>query len=283
MSITPVLYVRRRDAKTIKSHLEDLGELDKRFRMLPTNSDAIICDDLLKLMDVALKEHLKLDILSGQCIAVPVLQSCIDKLHQYPWSTQIVGAGVHYCPFSTSMGNSNRVSYSHVQDTNGTSNDVQRALADALFLYSSSGSSTENGCRTTRTKQGSLHSCHTKTQTVKAVLALSNIVCPKKLEIIGDDRTLVVPRWSLYLMERSDSKILAEKRKGEHEFLELLLKYGIQSESDQMTFQSLLWKNLAATYRSSRVVRRGDIDPESGVRESGRYRLIHSLNERDLI
>ena len=262
--------MRRRDAKTIKSHLEDLRDLDKRYRMVPTNSDAIIYHDSLQL-DVEQKELMKSEILTGQCIAVPVVQPCIDKLHQYPWSTQIVGVGVHHCPFSTSMGNSICRHSQNIICASPASNDltpnaVQRVLADTLMFYVSN---RDGKHITTRNTQDSMQSCRAQTHIVDSVLALSNKTCPKKLEIIGDDRTLTVPRSSWYLMDSSDSKILVEKQNGENEFLELLRKFEIQSESDQMNFQSLLWENLAISYRCIRVVRRGDIDPESGVRESG--------------
>jgi hypothetical protein len=171
------------------------------------------------------------------------------------------------------MGNKNCVASATLQDAdtaftslqNIALNDVQHTLVETLISYSLS-----NGDMCT-TKED-IYSY--KTQIVKSVLALNKQTCPKKLEIIGDDRTLVIPRWSFYVTNNDDNETILLNHKGANEFRQLLSQYESPFESEPISFttiQSLLWENLARSHRSLRVVRRGDIDPESGVRKSGEH------------
>ena len=80
---------------------------------------------------------------------------------------------------------------------------------------------------------------------------LSNDTCPKKLELFGDDRTIVIPRKA---MQRTIDPMLGQ----------LLDDY----EADGSIIGPRLWQNLATILQSQRVVRRGEIDPESGARQS---------------
>ena len=70
--------------------------------------------------------------------------------------------------------------------------------------------------------------------------------CPKSFDIFGDDRTLMLP----------------ERAFLDDEFLAVVERCG-----DQLWLE--LWKRLAELHRSPRVVRKGTIDPESGIRRSG--------------
>ncbi|KAL3803487.1 LOW QUALITY PROTEIN: hypothetical protein HJC23_014035 [Cyclotella cryptica] len=237
-------------------------------------------------------EGIKADILSGRCIAVPVAQVCFEKFRDYSWPADIVGFGMHFCPFSTSMGNSNRStssctsaqsthSYeiSYGQDNaifpagqNSPSlNDVQHSLVETLVSYRLQ---SRNDVEYTPTEEKII----LRANILNSVLALSPQTCPRNLEVLGDDRTLVVPRWSFYLINNDDchAGILNDKRERTGEFRHLLQHYKVEFESDHIAFakiQSLLWENLARFHRSPRVVRRGDIYPESGIRESG-HRIL---------
>jgi hypothetical protein len=271
MSKTSVLYVQRRDAKMIKSHLEDNSQLDKRFRMVPTNSDAIIQGSQRGNGEETMSQ-----VISGQCIAVPVTQTCITNLDEYSWAERVVGTGLHYCPFSTSMGNSNRESSAEAYSSNAAPssqsfkslNDVQHALVEALI-----------SCCLRTDASSEVTDLHQSI--ITSVLSLSALTCPKKLEVMGDDRTLVVPRWSFYLPQNNDYEAILDTRKGADEFHQLLFQYKVQNGEQQ--FQSKLWETLARTHRSPRVVRRGDIDPESGVRESGKYKHVFDFTQRESI
>jgi hypothetical protein len=247
----------------IKSHLEANSELDKRFRMVATTPDSII-HSVSRGSPSGNDKESKSQVIPGQCIAVPVSRTCITSLDKYSWAEQVVGTGIHYCPFSTSMGNSNRISSAEAYDSSNaasssqsfqTLNDVQHALVEALV-----------SCCSRPDVSSEVIVLHR--QIIKSVLSLSASTCPKKLEVIGDGRTLVLPRWSFFVTERTDCEAIPDTRKGAHEFHQLLSQYKVQNGEQQ--FQSVLWEILARTHRSPRVVRRGDIDPESGVRESGK-------------
>lgn len=282
MSATPVLYVHRRNAKAVKSQLEAIRELDKRHRMVPSTSDAVVIHhhDSLHTTD---QDVIHQDIKKGQCIAVPVSQSFIDdKLQEHKLVLQIIVAvGVQHCPYSTSMGNSNRDALSSKNNTKNTLssnevrlNDVQHALVETLVShYSASIEKNEDSDMNVRSCRGMI---------VKSVLSLSHQTCPKKLEIMGDDRTLVLPRWSFFIFKLEDERTIADKRRGVlNEFRNLIIKCQFnmqyasgrlnQEEVSFVNIQSLLWEKLARTHRCSRVVRCGDIHPNSSVRESGRF------------
>lgn len=288
MSAIPVFYVRRRDAKTVKSHLDDLRIIDKRFRMTPATPNAIIHDTRSYLAEEGVnadalhsrphKEDVREDIQSGRCIAVPVVStSFFDKLHDYQWAAHIVGSGVHFCPFSTSMGNTNRSTTPSIIDSPAAAketsctqspppsvNDVQHALVETLVSHQMQSIQSTNDMERAAAEKT------WRTSITSLVLALSAHTCPKKLEIIGDDRTLVVPRWAFYVINSGDCEI--GKQKGGTEFHQLLVQHTISTESNYdeiKKIQYALWENLARIHRSPRVVRRGDITPESGVRESG--------------
>lgn len=276
MSTTTVLYVRQRDAKLMKTQLEDVRELDKRFRMIPCNSERIVHDDfVVKGVDHNVQHFgsINEEISADQCIAIPVSQSCFDQVHKYPWFSKVVGRGMQYCPFSTSMGNSNRApvvaqNLFRNETLHYALNDVQDAIVDTLITHCLP---IYNVNEKTRSEKESID-CNRK-MIVKIVLALSTQACPKKLEVIGNERTLVVPRWSLYMTNSDDCKTILRKLEGANEFSELLAQFKLQSNSKVegfMNIQSFLWERLAYNHRSLRVVRRGDIDPESGVRESGK-------------
>ena len=97
----------------------------------------------------------------------------------------------------------------------------------------------------------------------------TNKTMPPKLEIMGDDRTLVIPFRALNAA--SDASF------------EKIIQYAI-GENNQEEFMPLLWKMLADSHRSQRVVRRGEVDPNSKVRESGHSILwIDPEIERSLV
>ena len=141
-------------------------------------------------------------------------------------SAMILSHGRQFCLYSTSKlgNNKNQISSDHHLTL------VQHALL--LFL---NGGMTQN----TSDTQHWIHS----------IQGLDNRVCPRTLEVIGDDRTLVIPRYAL------DSN---------HEPLAHLIQ-----NSNTSLHTQCLWEILAQVYHSPRVVRRGEIDPQSAIRESG--------------
>mmetsp|Transcript_25323 Transcript_25323/g.50726 ORF Transcript_25323/g.50726 Transcript_25323/m.50726 type:complete len:598 (+) Transcript_25323:25-1818(+) len=307
MATTSVLYVHRRDAKTLKSRLEKESLLDKRFRMIPSASDAIVVLENSPHhhndgeSDLPTEGSAVDAIASGECIAVPVTDECIGRFETYikesskadtsghgSWKTYAIASGRQLCPFSTSaLGNQNHARTSRLvqQTCEGMRTEkskrnyqtatkitnltnIQCVVVETLVDYF-----TENTKQSDNTvNQEELESFQAMLET--AVSSLSIKACPKKLEVMGDDRTLVVPSTAFLLQEKEPT----------NEFHQLLINISSQihnspDKTDHPTIykiQENLWKNLASLYQSPRVVRRGDIDPESGVRESG-HRILWPL------
>jgi hypothetical protein len=84
---------------------------------------------------------------------------------------------------------------------------------------------------------------------------LNTQTCPKKLELLGDDRTLIIPRKGFLTTDESFRLLVADQDVKE------------------------LWENLAQVFGSPRVARRGDIDPSSPIRESG-HELLWPISEK---
>jgi hypothetical protein len=171
-----------------------------------------------------------------ECIAVPIIE---DSSKSYS-SDDVMGYGRQLCPYSTSLlGNhQQRRPRTDGKTTISSLTMVQRALlstADSFHPRSPDDDSLTN-----------------------VIQSLGLALCPKTLEMLGDDKTLVIP---LKAFDGKDST-----------FREFVLQAGC-SENRVDEFVQELWKQLAAYYKISRVVRKGEIDPESGVRQSG-YRLL---------
>jgi len=85
---TDVLFVTARNAKTLKTALEQAGYLDKKFRMAKAESGPSLEN-------------------AGWHIAVPVTRECLATLEgddeQPKWSSLIVAKGQQPVPFSTAV------------------------------------------------------------------------------------------------------------------------------------------------------------------------------------
>ena len=295
---TDVIYVPSRDARTLKIRLEkEEGLLDKRFRMTPAP-----CFD--QDGDVTCSWTTSRGSGEGHYIAVPVTQQCIDDLQREcgslgdvagqseycnsgcantSWMALVSGFGRCCCPYSTTMlGNNNRRKKLMVdkgRDKSGRSDKmsiVHSTLVSTLLSLRDG-----NG--------GDIDSAHSKeigNEISKAVISTDAQCCPPKLEVMGDDKTLVIPRYALYT-ENVNEESPTIRKKCVVEFLELILQVldvlDLEEQCPVMEtlqkVQGLLWMNLAEAYGSKRVVRRGDINPESGVRESG-HRILWPSPER---
>lgn len=297
MATTSVLYVHRRNAKKLKSRLEKESLLDKRFRMIPSASDAAVVLENSQLTD---DSAVDVDaIVSGNCIAVPVTDECVDRFETHSkensntdipgdgdsWETYAIAHGRQQCPFSSSaMGNQNQAMVSRILQQNDDriiekSKENNNAAAKVLnltniqcvvveTLVDSYSENTKKSDNSLDQKELASFQAMVKTK----VSSLSIKPCPKKLEVMGDDRTLVVPSTAFLLQEEEAT----------NDFHRLLIDIVSQIHNDCpdrtdhpaiWKIQENLWKNLASLYKSPRVVRRGDIDPESGVRESG-HRIL---------
>ena len=242
---------------------------------------------------------------------------------------KIIGYGRYECPLSTSMlGNNNKrivvKNTSHPdgdanghQRTSSSSNtpltNVQHVLIEALTSWlhlQCADHDTKNNQNTVLTHHHprDVHGHVARVETLTR--RLSNRTCPRKLEIIGDDRTVVIPRWSFLVDENSGSENSCnshQQAKGKtnrktnqnechDEFRKFLIDVvalgrknddnhhdggddGAMADAFFFEMQSLLWEKIATDYKCSRVVRRGDVDPESGVRESG-HRILWPIPQR---
>ena len=255
ISKTSVVYVQKPHAKQVKTYLESKSLLDKRYRMIPVSSSTSNTDNNTQ-NDNDIKD----------CIAIPV--KCIDFMKNdnnddnlVDIQKMIVRYGVQDCPYSTSMlGNNNK---NMMQNKNKSSTELSSTVSLTHLQYALVETLT------------SLSSGKDK-NAEERVRNLSKRTCPTKLEIIGDDRTLVIPRFALYVDNNPNDEF--------YKLLYSTIKVMAKNEEDVLnvnnerkcmfSIQSHLWGVLASIYNTQRIVRRGDIDPNSGVRESG-HRILY--------
>lgn len=215
-----VLYVLRPYAKTVKLSLEKNGLLHRQFRMTQAKP-ADIEDDSIR----------------HGCIAIPVTEDCLTG------SPMVVATGTQYCPYSSAfLGNHKGKRDSHTLSSLLTT-PVQQALMTALLKCSQQEPSAQ-----------------IKDEMIERIRHFSATVCPKKLEVIGDDRTLLIPRGAF--------------RKDDDSFASLLSLTG-RPNWDKF------WEEFASALNSPRIARRGDIDPNSSIRESGHRLLWPHIGQRE--
>lgn len=175
-------------------------------------------------------------------IALPVIDSFELKP---PWSDLIVGVGYQLCPYSTKvMG----------QQRHGISCEKQLLLSTLSPVYQAILLTIETGSNIPDIFQN----MNVYERIVESIAQLDSMVCPTSLEILGDDRTVVIPPaafqgnefWSVFQLTEVE-----------------------REEEKKNTLANLFWRQLAAVHGSHRVVRRGTIDANSGIRQSG-HRLL---------
>jgi len=277
MAATNVFFVKPQNAKKVKNILEDQQLLDKRFRMTPhdgSSKDRTSSDPL--------------DSRNEKLIAIPVTESCLDwycrwkNPNEMPSSSSeenvsmgtedvmqwIQSTGVYSCPFSTSMlGNHNKTINANASRNcestvncieEGSKSDglvrklntVQRALLESILSYRQ----TKNPFKAT----------------VSSILSLPHKTCPRKLEQLGDDHTLVIPPQAFLSTDPSFHSFLIDFIFTIPTTEKIMEK--TSSDDDQInSFMETLWKMLAHYHNRNcnRVVRRGEISPSSKVRQSG--------------
>ena len=285
-SKTSVLYVRKKDAKLLKTRLEQAALLDKRFRMTPVDASAAAGADGAGAAAASQRVEALHD-----CIAVPVTRECMartardatcvnewkDDRFQWPDSDGdvmgqlVVGLGEYACPHSTKMlGNKRNVTRlpgdyltmdSAAED--GAASDplpplthVQQALIESLMSW--------------------LQDSSKRAEVQTLVRKLSNQTCPHKLEVLGDDGTVVIPRYALF--DNTDCAVEGRTTTSSEfrDLLESVIRMNAsepegnvaQRQAVARVVQAKLWDTLATIHNTWRVVRRGDIDPGSGVRQS---------------
>lgn len=207
-----VIFVKKRDAKTVKNALEDEGLLNKDYRIAATTCDV-------------------------DCLAIPILAPF--KADTFSQKLLVVGTGKQGCPYSSAvLGNRQK------QQVLQSKQSQWCPLKQALLLGIQSHLHLESGSEE-----------FTKIQS--QILNLNNTICPSKLEYLGDDRNLVLP-----------SAAFREKD------MEALLPLDCNNVSQ---FQEDLWSQVAHAYNSPRILRKGGVDPNSRIRQTG-YQLLWPPN-----
>jgi len=252
----PVIYVHKKDAKRMKTYLEAKGLLHKDYRMTPSSET----DNYSHCIAIPVRETISLDEIEFSDPSCPIIQ--------------IQGKGNHFCPYSTAcLGNPNRSAPTPFstdrEPLGGTDAQTQ---AQRLRRFSLAQKALWNV---------SLQLCHHPPLPVLAEGWLERIasfpvtICPKQFEFLGDDRTLVISQSAL---NPEQSETLSEWMLDVCGQTKTHLKDDDEEAPITMnTFLSLLWAELAHLYHSPRVVRRGGVDPNSGIRESGYHILWSSI------
>lgn len=170
--------------------------------------DAKLVKDLLE-NDKYLNKDFRM-VPFNDVIAIPVNFEMSQGNHV--WTDKVVSIGHHECPYSTAKLGNNRCA-------------VEGEL--------------------TRVQQGLWNWLRKDARVKETILKLDPLICPRKLELFGDDQTLIIPRKAFSLKDDAFRSLAGDDDINE------------------------LWKHLAVVYDSPRVARRGDIDPNSPIRESG--------------
>jgi Met-10+ like-protein len=283
-----VAYVPKKDAKAYKVALEDANLLHRDFRMTPGVEPYSHCIALPLLLSICSdREGSDLaaqDVKSRVLEALGSMADVDDRTRNL--LLDVEGWGWLYCPYSTSyLGN-------HVHRTPGKmpcydSDDdivhqltlVQNALLQAI----------QATCASAFGSQSNSQAVLDRDECCNKIQQLSIGACPHNIEMLGDDNTLVIPR-----------KALDDQH--DDAFRNLLAGYNITNDnsdsngdrssssssegtesngSSQPTinkFYTELWRILGKLYNSSRVVRKGEVDPNSAVRQSG-YVLLWPVSK----
>ena len=225
--LSRVLYSEKRNAKQLKTFLEERKWLDKNFRLLavetsvdfvPLKSSIVACNSVVE---------------QNKMIAIPVVEDILDNIHDSDEIyDKILGHGYQNCAFSSSVIGSGK----------------KRMLM-------------EKKCDHLNFAQNILLSLIQKQDNVPSdddemLVARIQKICPTRLEVFGDDRTLVIPFKSLNLQ-------------WDEHFKALLMDAFDDNDEDIEKFMIALWEHLAQAHGSERIVRRGEIDPRSKIRQSG--------------
>ena len=173
----------------------------------------------------------------AEMIAIPV---CIegDLDAEMMGIEGIVGHGKQICPFSTGVLGNHKGKIQSVSQKERVT-PIEQALLTSLKQSTSDWKSDE--------------------EVLEQLRKLGNKVIPKRPEVFGDDRTLVI-----------HSRVLSENDLAFSSFLDEL---GIRTREQKDEFFLILWEKLAIELESPRVVRKGEVQPESRVRESN-FRIL---------
>jgi hypothetical protein len=171
------------------------------------------------------------------CIALPVHEDALAASMNGPWTEWTEHTEVQVCPYSTSV----------------MGNYHQKPTEKAIDGLTPGQQAIYQTIRTMSKQETIAKECLNRIQ------QLNNTICPKKIETFGDDRTLVIPP-NAFVGEEFDSLLQIDTKE-------------MNIDDCRIEF----WKQLAESNNSKRIARRGAIDPNSKIRESG-HRLVWPLS-----
>lgn len=227
--VVKVAVVAKADAKKIKTQLEHLGRLNRGFRMIPCCTAS-----------------------SGNkedCIAIPVLLTEEeDAAFLEAMESSLLEMRLLHCPYSSARLTQQHQLCSTQPNISGKSNFtlVQRALFETCQAHS-----------TAEQPEIAIQ---------LSIQSLGRSSCPRSLEVLGDDRTLVLPKMALNGNDPAFCQALQAMKV-------MVVDGGEDGHPTTAPFWMDLWKNIALLHQSPRIVRRGGVDPQSPVRESN-YRIL---------
>ncbi|CAB9503656.1 synthesizing protein 2/3/4 [Seminavis robusta] len=221
-----VIFVPKKNAKTVKTALEGHGWIHKDFRMTAAITE----------------QHV-------DCLAIPVLSAYFEsssssslQQEDYTWKDLIVGHGRQHCPFSTSvLGNRHKrqTLLVVIESKEQQWSPLQQALLAALQ---------------SRFPQ---HDNNDTKDWRDQIDSLSTTTCPAKVEFLGDDNNLVLPPKAMLSCD-----------------LELSFFKNDNNNNLQLLFMDHhLWPTVARTFGCPRILRKGGVDPNSRIRQTG-YQLL---------
>lgn len=236
-----VLFFDKIDAKNIKNKLEENGFLNKEFRMTTCSSNELYIG----------------------CIAAPLVldvdESIINSL--FLETNVIRGFGIQFCPYSTSsLGNHTTVRSLTRKQTPSDKASITLVQSGIMKAFSEFLNQNKIVVNISRNISDIL------IEIEENLLELNQISCPKTLQYLGDDKTLILPLKSFDI----------ERDVAVGSFISSSLQK-CMTDSDHKNcvefVNCYLWKSLAYTFSSSRVVRRGEINPNSKIRLS-EYKIL---------
>ena len=256
---TPVLYAKRCAAKQLKTALEVSGGIDVDHRMGAADPAAFASS-------FTSTEMVGSTCSSEECICIPVTNTCLKEYEEWresgsncideegcDWKRLVVASGQQHCMASASAS-------ARAKQGGRRKRQVEAANTDGQAQQQYEPTLTQKAI--IEMVQQLNPSRFERKEVVRATMILSAKVCPHKLERFGDDRCLVIPRTALRLDDKSNTD----------EFRALLERFVPNVSPEECL--SALWPILARLFGCPRVARRGDIDPESKIRQSG-HRLLY--------
>jgi tRNA1(Val) A37 N6-methylase TrmN6 len=371
--ITNVIYTLKRNAKQVKTILEQHDSLNKSFRLTKVNptfftttattttaaaaaaaaattttTTSSFLSEISSHTTTTTGKNQDNDLIA-KCIAIPVYHSGIYNLqglkhesssddHKTSWLFQlqsfIIGAGEQPCLYSSStLGNTTKSNISLLKQQQQQQQQQQQNKKDDPVVFTAGTqinitqqilietiqqlfSLQRKQHQLLKTKECAVCKANnvfsnTQTGTLKngdnddnvntqleslydtCTTSLNSITCPNKLEIMGDDRTVVLPFKALNEnLDEFFSQFVREILSSISSFFSScgLCHDNLNNNNDddeyvnmkqqqlKQTFYDLLWSNVGKYFRSPRVVRRGEIDRDSKIRHSG-HKLLWMMDK----